>query len=208
MYGARFDNKNIKEYGAIMNYARITPPAVKENYIEIPGGDSSIDLTEAVGGITYCDGLMEFKFTLFDFCKKESMKNYLHGKRMNIILEREPEVYYEGRVSCNMDIWLGTWYELGFTARVRPYKWEIHETIHADSVNDDTKEVILVNTRKPVIPKIIVIGNINILYEGKRYIMQEGVYQSPELTLYEGINKLEISGQVSYKFICRKGRLI
>lgn len=32
MYGAVFGDKHTKEdYGAVMNYVRITPPAVKEN---------------------------------------------------------------------------------------------------------------------------------------------------------------------------------
>ena len=52
--GAIFGNRYSRDdYGAVMNYARITPPAVKENYVDIAGGDSSIDLTEAVGGLVY-----------------------------------------------------------------------------------------------------------------------------------------------------------
>ena len=42
MDGAIFGNKHSKEdYGAVMNYARVTPPSVKENYVDIAGGDSS-----------------------------------------------------------------------------------------------------------------------------------------------------------------------
>ncbi len=208
MNGARFDDKFTKEYGAIMNYARITPPAVKENYVDVPGGDSSIDLTETVGGISYSDGLIDFKFTLFDFDKKEEMKNSLHGKRMKIVLDREPEVYFDGRVCCNMDEWMGNRYELGFSVKVKPYKQDVRETIHLDNVNGNTKEIILVNSRMPVMPEITVEGNINIVYEKQRYSMKSGVYKSPEITLYEGINRLTISGKGNIRIAYRKGRLI
>ena len=71
MDSVKFGDKiAFEDYGAIMNYARISPASVKENYVDIAGGDSSIDLTEAVGGVVYDDGEIEFKFTLKDSEKK------------------------------------------------------------------------------------------------------------------------------------------
>ena len=102
MQGAFFNDRYSNDYGSIMNYARITPAAVKENYVDIAGGDSDIDLTEAVGGVVFEDGQIDFKFTFFDSQSKDRMKNDLHGRRMKIILEREPEFYYEGRVKCKI----------------------------------------------------------------------------------------------------------
>ena len=123
MYGAAFGDKRSKDdYGAVMNYARITPPSVKENYVDIAGGNSSIDLTEAVGGVVFEDGEIDFKFTLFDPDKKEQMKNDLHGNRMKIVLDREPEFYYEGRVSVTSEKQTGNIYELCMKAKVKPYK--------------------------------------------------------------------------------------
>lgn len=208
MKGAVFDGKYSRDWGAIMNYARITPPAVKENYVDIPGGDSCIDLTETVGGIVYNDGIIEFKFTLMDFAKKEDMKNNLHGKRGQIILEREPELYYEGRVSCSADEWVHGHYELMFTAKVKPYKYEKRTTIHTATVSNAAKEIILINSRMPVMPRITIEGNILLIYGNARYSMQDGVYEIPEITLYEGMNRMNVSGKGSIKLEYRKGRLI
>lgn len=208
MKGAVFDGKNTKDYRAIMNYARITPPAVKENYVDIPGGDSSIDLTETVGGIIYNDGLIDFKFTLMDFLQKENMKNYIHGKRMQIILEREPEFYYDGRVSCSADEWVRGHYELMFAAKVKPYKYENRKIIHTDKVSYGSKEIILYNSRMPVMPRITVDGDIVIIHENTKYSMHTGIYEIPEITLYEGINRIKVSGKGSIKLEYRKGRLI
>lgn len=208
MKGAVFGDKFSRDYGAIMNYARITPPAIKENYIDIAGGDSSIDLTEAVGGIVFEDGTIEFMFTLADFEKKEIMKNDLHGKRTRIILEREANFYYDGRVTCTKDEWVSGHYELYFTAKVKPYKYEKRETIHNEKISGVSKEIKLVNSRMPVMPEITVEGNIYLTYEGVRYTMTDGTYQIPEIILYEGLNRMKFSGKGSVQFRYRKGRLI
>ena len=208
MDGARFgDRLSYENYEAIMNYARIIPPSVKENYVDVAGGDSSIDLTEAVGGVVYDDGEIEFKFTLKDRDKKDQMKNDLHGKRMQIVLEREPEFYYDGRIRCTKEEWKKGLYELYFSAKVKPYKYESIYKIHTEKVNG-TKEIILQNTRMPTIPQITITGSISLVYEGMKYNMDEGVYQIPEITFFEGRNILTVSGTGSIKFQYRRGQLI
>lgn len=208
MNGARFGDKlSYEDYQAVMNYARILPPSVKENYVDIAGGDSSIDLTEAVGGVVFDDGGIDFKFTLRSFDLKEQMKNDLHGKKMQIVLAIEPEYYYDGRVKCTKDEWNKGLYELHFSARVKPYKYEVIEKVHIEDVKQQT-EIILQNTRMPTIPKITVTGSVVLSYEGMRYNMAEGVYQIPEITLYEGRNIINVSGTGSVKFQFRRGRLI
>ena len=208
MDGAKFgDRLSFENYEAIMNYARILPPSVKENYVDVAGGDSSIDLTEAVGGVVYDDGEIEFKFTLKDRNKKDQMKNDLHGKRMQIVLEREPEFYYDGRIRCTKEEWNKGLYELYFSAKVKPYKYESIYKIHMEDV-DGAKEIILQNTRMPTIPQITITGVISLVYEGMKYNMEEGVYQIPEITFFEGRNIINVSGKGSIKFQYRRGQLI
>ncbi len=208
MEGVAFGTRHSKDYGAIMNYARISPPSVKENYVDIAGGDSDIDLTEAVGGVVFEDGQIDFKFTLFDRWKKERMKNDLHGRRMRITLGRDPEFYYEGRVKCTGDSRNGTLFELCFVSKVKPYKCEKRETIYIETVNNGTKEIFLINSRMPVMPAITVDGDISLVYEGTKYRMKTGTYQIPEITLYEGRSPVKLSGRGTVKFVYRKGQLI
>lgn len=207
MQGAVFGEKRSADYGAVMNYARITPPAVKENYVEIAGGDSDIDLTEAVGGVAYEDGKMDFKFTLFGRRQAERMKNDLHGRRLRIVLEREPDFYYDGRVKCTRCSQEGTLYELLLEAKIKPYKQEMRTTVQVEEATGTWKDIILANTRMPVMPRITVEGKAVLLYEGGRHVMESGVYQAPELTLYEGRNHLRLQGSGRVKFEYRKGEL-
>ena len=208
MYGAVFGDRYSREdYGAVMNYARVTPPAVKEVYVDIDGGDSAIDLTEAVGGVAYEDARIEFKFTLFSAERAEQMKNDLHGKRLEIVLEREPEYCYEGRVSCTKVERDGRLYEACFTARVQPYKYERKKTVHEERVSGTEKEVLLQNDRMPAMPRIEVEGSVQLVYNGIRYRMGPGTYQMPEVTLQEGLNRVRLSGNGRVRFSYRKGRL-
>ena len=208
MYGAVFGRRYSREdYGAVMNYARVMPPAVKEVYVDIDGGDSAIDLTEAVGGVAYEDAKIEFKFTLFSAEKAEQMKEDIHGRWLEIVLEREPEFFYQGRVSCNKVEQDGRVYEAYFTARVHPYKCERRESIHTAEVSGAEKEVLLQNDRMPVMPRIEVEGSVQLAYDGIRYRMGPGTYQMPEVTLKEGLNRIRLSGNGKVRFCYRKGRL-
>lgn len=208
IYGAVFGDKRSREdYSAVMNYARITPPPVKENYVDIAGGNSAIDLTEAVGGVAFKDGKISFKFTLPSMDSKNRMKNDLHGKRMKIFLEREPEFYYEGRLSFTSEAQTGNLHELYLDARVAPYKLEQQITTHNEEVSG-SKEIILCNERMPAMPTITIKGNINVSYACNSFALGTGIYEIPEITLYEGINRISVSGNGSIRLEYRKGMLI
>ena len=197
-----------EKYNAGTNYVNITPPAVKVNYVDITGGNSSIDLTEAVGGIVFEDGTMELKFSLRNYEKKEQMKNDLHGKRMNITLEKDAGFYYDGRIKCISDEWIKGIYELSFSVRLTPYKYEKHETLHHDRVDGISKYIYLPNLRMPVMPQIAVEGNIVLTYEGLKFALNSGIYVIAELTLQEGLNKIKLSGTGGITFRYRRGQLI
>ena len=202
------DREEAQDYHAVMNYARITPPTVKENYVDIAGGDSAIDLTEAVGGIVFEDGKIEFKFTLLEENDKIRMKNELHGKRMQITLESDSSFYYDGRLLFTKEERIGSSFELYMEARVKPYKYAKRETIHIEEVNGKTAEIVILNSRMPAMPRITVAGNVYLKYEDAGYALRTGTYEIPEITFYEGYNRIIVSGNGSIRFEYRKGQLI
>lgn len=208
MQGAIFGNKHsVEDYESIMNYARITTPTVKENYVDVPGGNSSLDLTEAVSGVTFNDGQISFKFTFFDEEKRSMMKNDLHGKRLKIILEREPEYYYDGRLLCRDGDYTGKIFELYIDARVAPYKQERQMTVHTENITS-AKEIILFNDRMPTMPAITVEGSIKVTYSNCSYLLVDGTYTIPEVTLLDGINILHVDGKGRLKLQYRKGKIV
>lgn len=208
MQGAIFGNKrSVEDYNSIMNYARITTPAVKENYVDVPGGNSSLDLTEAVSGVTFNDGQISFKFTFFNEADRSRMKNDLHGRRLQIVLEREPEYYYDGRLLCRDGDYAGKIYELYIDARVAPYKQEWQMTEHTEEITA-AKEIFLHNDRMPAMLSITVRGSITITYNQCSFRITDGTYAIPEITLADGINRLQVEGKGTIKLQYRKGKIV
>lgn len=208
MKGAMFGNKySVDDYRAIMNYARITTPTVKENYVDIPGGNSSLDLTEAVSGVTFNDGQISFKFTFFKEEDRSRMRNDLHGRKLQIVLEREPEYFYDGRLFCRDGDYTGCIFELYINARVAPYKQEKQMTLHMEEITA-AKDILLDNDRMPSIPVITVEGNIRLTYGGIGVQLSDGVYTIPEITLLDGLNRIHAEGKGSIKLQYRKGKIV
>lgn len=114
----------------------VPPPDPKTNTVEIPGASGSIDMSETLTGYPlYGDrtGSIDFIFvndfyTLVDYHEDwadvySDIMSHLHNKTMKMVLEDDPEYYYEGRFK--VESWSsGDHYatvKIGYT--VGPYKW-------------------------------------------------------------------------------------
>lgn len=82
----------------------IMPPPVRKNFVELPGGNGSIDLSRFIGnqpryGVS--EGSWEFVISDQHTMTREqwyfTIANYVHGQRFEkIILEDDPDHYYSG----------------------------------------------------------------------------------------------------------------
>jgi len=87
----------------------IAPPSVKTHYVDIPGANGSLDLTEALAGQTLfgnCTGSIEFAVyseAMTWISLYNRILDYIHGKRAYMVLEDAKNLVYEGRWS------LGGW---------------------------------------------------------------------------------------------------
>lgn len=112
-------------------------PTQKTQYIDIPGADGSIDLTESLTPYPVYNnrtGSLEFivmnGYESWDV-KLSMINNFLHGKKMRAILEDDPSYYYEGRFTVNN--WKsnnnGTWSNITIDYNVAPYKTSLLSTV-------------------------------------------------------------------------------
>ena len=92
------------EFGLVMtDKYEMRPPDPKYYLVDIPGGDGSIDATEAIAGdVAY--GERTHKFDLLccypkDFERtKTAVSNFLHGRRCEWKVSFDPEYFYTGRM--------------------------------------------------------------------------------------------------------------
>ena len=82
----------------------VSPPDVKTTFVDIPGSNGQLDLSEVVSKRPVYNqrkGDISFK-VLNDYPEYkgwvdvyQKILNYLHGKKMKMILEDDPNYYYE-----------------------------------------------------------------------------------------------------------------
>lgn len=86
-----------------------SPPSVKTHYVDVPGSNGIIDLTEVVSGSpNYSNREGSFEFLIdsepgpnFSQQMYHDIMNYLHGREADVIILDDPEYKYHGRFSVN-----------------------------------------------------------------------------------------------------------
>ena len=107
MKGVTFGNlHSYRDLNLILAEKVIGTPSPKTELIEIPGSDGVLDFTEFFDGVKYNNRKLSFEFstlvqpsefmTLFS-----TVQNALHGQKMMIYLDDDPEWYYIGRINVS-----------------------------------------------------------------------------------------------------------
>lgn len=132
MHGVIFDDKHTyRDWGLMLkSKPNISPPKPKLMLIPVPGSDFIIDLTESLTGkVHYEPRKISLEFiTLAERERWPSLYseilNYIHGRRLRIIMDDDPNFYYTGRVSVDELVTDKKTAVLKMTAEVEPYKRE------------------------------------------------------------------------------------
>lgn len=200
------------DWNLLLKTREIPKPEPKTNYVDIPGGDSSLDLSEVVSGeVKYNNFTIPFEFTVLDDFlewdnKISEIANFIHGKKMKITLQSDSYYYYEGR--CSIDKFtsnkrLGN---IAINCLVEPYKLKHDKTI----INVDvsvTNEVNLINDRMTTIPTIICDSEINITFDENTYSLNAGKHIIPDIQFKEGLNTLYFEGTGNVTIEYQEGSL-
>ncbi len=110
MIGVKFDAYHSWDnWNLVLQSISIGMPEPKTNSVDIPGANGSLDLTETLTGeVVYENRELSFKFETAEQLTGKSWADLiseiataLHGKRMNIILDDDPDWIYNGR--CIID---------------------------------------------------------------------------------------------------------
>lgn len=206
MKGIKFDDiHSYYDLGLILSDCSISPATPKTNYINIPGADGSLDLTEALGEVKYNDRTGKLVFSVLptdDFEEKKSeISNFLNGKRFKITLDKDPDWYYQGRCSINSwkcDKKVG---QITVDLKLQPFKCgaDISATFSsASSAYISVKGL-------PVCPYITLAGNrdttLIVHDENNVKIISEninlGTYKYPSIVLQPGRYRVAVTNFVS-----------
>ena len=200
------------DYGLIVAPYAISMPEPQTNFVEIPGRDGALDLSEAFDTVRYTDRIIPL--TLYVRAPFDALISAfaadVHGRRMNVIFDRDPNYYYDARITLE-DVEKHAGYcELSLKCRAKPYKLEHFET-SITVLPAGNATVTLTNTRMPVVPTITVSAEMTLTFTiaGVVYTinLSAGTHVVPSLVLLERDTEVEITGTGSITFAYRKGTL-
>lgn len=195
----------------ILNEKTIGTPSPKTELIDIPGSDGVLDFTEFFDGVKYNNRELSFEFSTLvpqsEFMTLFSMvQNALHGKKMMISLDADPEWYYIGRISVSewkADRRIGL---LTIDCDCEPYKQSIRTTTVSKTVSSNAT-IALANDKMPTVPTVTTTASFLISFAGHNDEYPAGTFTIPELELKEGTNQVYVEGSGNISFTYRKGRL-
>lgn len=217
--GISFDNiHSFYDLNLILSKVEIDPASPKTTYINIPGADGSLDLTEAHGEVKYSDRKAKFTFTMNPAGnlsetaweeKKMEVSNRLNGRAFKITLDKDPDYYWQGR--CKIDDYKSSKRVRQFviSATLRPYKLKQSTTVAEFKVAEEEQTISILNGRKSVSPSIFCAGNVKIVFNGNVFDLNAGTQKILDIRFTEGVNQMIVSGSSgsAIKFYYQEGEL-
>ena len=203
---------SFNSWGLILTDKEIGIPKPKTMKLEIEGADGVLDYTEYFGGVKYDNRVLKFSFEIGGKTSSEfldlisDIQDVIHGKVLQITLDDDPDYYYKGRAmvtNLTLKKGIGT---VEFEVDAEPYKLKKNATKVSFAVSG-TKQITLVNERKPVVPTITTTAGMTIVFGGFTHSANAGTYRIPELELKQGQNTLTVTGSGNITFEYQEGRL-
>ena len=232
IYGVTLGGKHPSRDWGLLPKTRptIAPPAIRTNYVDVPGLDGQLDLSEALTGrVGFQTRDFSADFLVIDARNRwdslySELLDTLHGQRVKIILDEDPDYYYIGRVTVGK---LGSdrkTASISIKAVCNPYKLEIGTSVDDwlwDSFNfetgiirdyralpvDGTLTLTIPGTRRPCIPTITVSDAMTATFGGKEYALHAGENRVSGICITQGDNVLTFTGSGTVSINYQGGRL-
>lgn len=225
-YGVKFDDyHSFRDLGVYpKSKIIVAPPKVREVYVEVAGADGSLDLTEALTGRANFENRdAKFEFTVVDRERWDytyaRLMNTLHGNVMRVVLDEDPNWYYEGRIQVDSFSTSKHTATITVTGFLNPYKKALNvnserwlwdpfnfETDiardYADLVVDGHFTVTVVGSKMPVTPIIKASSAMTLTFNGTTYQLSAGNNRIPSIVLSDQEYEMAFvgNGTVSIQF--------
>lgn len=212
-----FDNKNTwYDWKLVLTSKEITPPEPKTKYVALDGRSGSLDLSDVLTGeITYNDRTIAITFWTCEGSYKDRERiireivTYLHGKKIKIIEPDGPDYYFNGRARITSKVNTLSYAEISIECTCDPWRYSNNEYVRIANVSSQEVTNIVINNNgvKTLSPTISVTGDVEIIYNDKRYTLTDGLFKIPDIKLYQGVNIVGVSGDGSVTFSYREAEL-
>lgn len=211
----KINNVSMLSLGWLRESIDFPTPKSQSETITVPGRNSPIRFTEALGRISYEPRTFTIVLTMLGDRKKynrmvEELSNNYSGHLCRVILSEEPEFYYVGTLELedSYDPLTGKGIATLSCSDADSYKYHLQETVKHQS---GSGTITIVNDFLPVVPVMTTSAQTTLTWQvGTDQFtktLSAGTWEIPELELAPGENRIKISGSGTTTFTFREGRL-
>jgi len=199
--------KSFDDWNLLLAPYTLETPSPQTNFVEIPGRDGSLDLSEALGNLSYNNRTISLNFTCTDtingiYDKYNEISNFLHGQKLKLTLPNDPDFYYIGRAEVgNLDRAKRT-NQISVTVNCEPYKLKNELTVFTDTLGTLPHVITINNLKMRTMPTITTSENVIMNFENIDYSFG-GEFRNTAVVLKEGENIFTFkqgNGDITFEF--------
>jgi phage-related protein len=185
----------------------LSPAALKQNFVEVPGRDGDLDLSTALtdGRPVYGSRTLVATFECSEGTREDrellitTMVNWLDGWRLDIVLPDDEVHYMTGRVSVARNYNDPAHASVTVTAICDPWRYAVAETVLTRTAASAVQTVNLINAgRRAVVPLLEITAaegaTVLLTFGTASWALSAGTYKLPDMFLQSGNNMLSYSG--------------
>lgn len=214
--GVTINNEHtLRDWGAaITNSDIISLPEPNTTFLEIPGRNGRLDLTEVLtGDVSY--GNRTIKLQLAKSTNVEDwyttglhIFDAIHGRAVKLTFDDDLGHYYKGRATVSNPQRLRNGGQLLITVDADPFRYEqeVFSSVWLASTGTEISGT-LVNTRMPTCPSITVDADCDLVIGTVTYGLTAGTHTLPSIILPEGETAFSASGATTITFSYQRGCL-
>lgn len=188
----------------------IGSPSPKTSTIPVPGSDVTLDFTEAFGGVHYNNRTITLVFLSLQpwsdqMAQDSTVKNALHGRKMNIVFSDDDDYYYVGRINVgDWEFYRGAG-RVVITIDAEPYK--LKSTGKTASRTNSGTLTLTNEGRMPVVPSVHSTASATLAWSGYSVSVSASDQIIPQLVLEQGDTVVTVTGTATVTFSWREGSL-
>lgn len=190
-------------------------PQPQTNTIVVPGRNSPIRYTEALGRVSYQPRTFDITLSCLKYREifnrmADEIINRFAGRLVNVILSEEPALYCVGtlEITPGYDPLAHKGQLVINSSDADAYRYHTEETV---AVQNGSGTAVLANDFMPAVPTITVTEETTLKWQvgtdGFIKTVSAGTWTFPELELVQGENEIEITTDGTVTFRYREGRL-
>lgn len=199
MYGMKIgDFHSYKDFGLVPTSKPVVNlPSPKLQYLDIPGRQGEIDITESLTGeVIYEMRTGSFEFLVSGMDKWQEVYRKLlstvHGKRTDIVLDTEKDYVYQGRIWVSEFKSDKNYSLITLDYKLEPYKYSISDFKNAVEIFHRLDGIAITNSKSitltfdsdmTIVPEFInrTENIVTLTFKGKKYSITKGVNRFPEV---------------------------